>query len=122
MAATVTPQPLVALVSANAKRDRIATLRHDILAGKITLQEVLQRRPPELAAWPIVDVLRLGYRKRSVSAITALGRRAVRDDINLLVPLGEASRHTLQWVAANARWTHRPNGGFVLTAPTETTA
>lgn len=103
-------QPITALTEANAKRDRIAALRRDIRACRIPLDTILRDRPEELAHWPIIDVIRLGYSKRSVTAVTELGRRAVRDNVNLLIPLGDASQRTLSWVAANARWTHRLGG------------
>jgi hypothetical protein len=104
-------QRLAALELANDKRTRRAELRRRLAAERGALREVLMDPPPELEGVPIIDVVRLAYGSgRASKSIERLGRLAVRDRMNLLMPLGKASVRTREWTAEHAEWHWVPVG------------
>lgn len=114
MAAT-THDPMPGLAAAQSMRLRIAAIRRRALDREITLAEIMADPPSELAHWACVDVIRLTRvqgLKRSTAGLERLGRLAIRDGINLLMPLGRSSATTREWIAEHAGWyVTQPNGG-----------
>ncbi len=111
MAATAQPQHIAALATANERRMRIAALKSGIRSGDITLAEIMANPPEILSNWSCADVIRARYSSRhAIPSLERLGRLAVRDRVNLLVPLGRASARTRTWVAEHATWDIRTNG------------
>lgn len=85
-----------------------ARLRRELLAGEVTLADVLE--DPLVADMLIVDVVRLQYRGSAVNAMALMGRAAARDGVNLLLQVRLASSQTKEWVLTNGRrWTPRAN-------------
>ena len=97
-------QRTLALERANEKRLAMADLRARLVSERGALADVMLNVPAELERMAIVDVVRLAYGKRSARSIERLGRLAVWDGVNLLMPLGEASERTRRWVAERAVW------------------
>src|SRR4051812_4057006 len=97
-------QRAAALAAANDKRLRIAALRRRIISERGALQDVLRDPPDELADWPLIDVVRLSYGKRTTVSMQQLGRLALRDGVNLMMPLGRASLRSREWLAGHASW------------------
>ncbi len=91
-----------------ARRNR-AAVRAALRSGTLTLQDAMTSPPPELLRDPLIDVLRHGRGccRRSPAWMEKLGREAVRDGVNLMVPLGRASARSRAWVAEHGshRWT-----------------
>jgi hypothetical protein len=96
-------------MSANAKRLRMAALRRYLRTETGALEDILRDPPAEFEDWPLIDVVRLGYNKRGSVACERLGRLAVRDGVNLLVPLGRASLRSREWIIKHARWWWTPS-------------
>jgi glucose-6-phosphate dehydrogenase assembly protein OpcA len=108
-----TEQRMIALERANEKRSRAAHLRRRLAGERGALRAVLLDPPEEFAQVAIIDVVRLAYSKRSAKSLARLGRLAVRDRVNLMMPLGEASLRTREWTADHAEWHwHSHNGGM----------
>lgn len=97
-------QRTAALVRANDKRIARADLRARLVSERGSLADIMRDPPEVLADMALVDVVRLSYGKRSAASLARLGRLACRDHINLLMPLGEASERTREWVAVHATW------------------
>jgi hypothetical protein len=95
-------QRSAALVLANERRAQIAAAKRDLRSGVLSLDDVLSNPPDALASVALVDLIRW-CRSRSPlqrqSSLIRIGRRAVSDNVNLLVPLGEASVRSRDWVA-----------------------
>jgi hypothetical protein len=102
-------QRMAALQTATERRVRLAELRRELTRDRTALRRVLADPPPELANMAMVDVVRLAWGRRSSPSLARLGRLAVRDGVNLMMPLGEASVHTRAWMARNAIWNHTPS-------------
>jgi hypothetical protein len=104
-------QRMAALEVANSKRLRGAELRRRLASERGALREVLLNPPAEFQHLAIIDVVRLAYtRPRASKSIERLGRLAVRDRVNLLMPLGAASVRTREWTAEHAEWRWVPCG------------
>lgn len=107
-----TEQRRMSLAAANAQRRRIAGVRRELLAGRLTLADVMDAPPVELEGVMLIDVLRMS--RSSVSArqaapsLTRLGKLAVADNVNLLVPLGSASSCSRAWLAEHGSFWARP--------------
>lgn len=86
-----------------AKRAR-RTVRSGLRSGEMTLRDVMRERPVELADAPLIDVIRMARVRRNGPAVQEIGRRAVRDGVNLMVPLGKASTASRAWVATNGTY------------------
>jgi hypothetical protein len=105
-----TEQRMAALEVANSKRLRKAELRRRLVSERGALRDVLLDPPPEFAHMPIIDVVRLAQTSRAAKSLQRLGRLAVRDRVNLLMPLGSASLRTREWTAEHAQWKWYPAG------------
>src|SRR4051794_4625827 len=99
---------MAALQTATERRVRIAELRRELTRDRTALRRVLADPPAELQNMAMVDVVRLAWGKRSSPSLARLGRLALRDGVNLMMPLGEASVYTRAWMARNATWNHTP--------------
>jgi hypothetical protein len=98
-------QRFAALELANEKRIRQAELRRRLASERGALRDVLLNPPEEFEHVAIIDVVRLAYSKgRACKSMERLGRLAVRDHVNLLMPLGSASARTREWTAEHAEW------------------
>ena len=104
-------QRAAALAAANTRRHRLAELRRQARTGQAGLTGLLLDPPVELRDVLLVDVVRMSRSQRMSSGIARLGRLAVRDGINLLIPLGQASQRTRAWVAEHACWHMIPMAG-----------
>jgi hypothetical protein len=109
-----------ALDKANIARQEIKTLRTRITEGEVDLVDLLEDVPDCLESWTLIDVVRFATpaRRRATRQMQRLGRLALRDGINLLMPAGEASLRSRRWVAVHVNW-HRPgsNGTTVTVRP-----
>jgi hypothetical protein len=86
-------------------RVRRSAAKRRLRSGDLLLTDAMSDPPPELADMLLIDVIRALGTRRSAS-IVELGRMAVADRVNLMVPLGSASARTRAWVAQHGgRWT-----------------
>jgi hypothetical protein len=87
------------------RRLAIARLRREIRAGRVTLAEVLADPPETLLRWPLIDVVRLVFSGgRGSTTIEMLGRDALGDGVNLMLPLGRSSEATRAWLVDHVDW------------------
>lgn len=94
-----------ALRMANGRRMQLVELRRDMRAGRVTLAEIMVDPPDLLEHVACIDVVRMNYsRVKATPWMERLGRLAVADGINLMMPLGRASARTREWIAENAAW------------------
>jgi hypothetical protein len=95
---TATEQRVTALKTANVKRIDVARHKRSMRGNAKAVIDALEERPDDLAHIPVVELLAwartCGLRSATMEKV---GRRAVADGVNLLVPLGRASSHTRQW-------------------------
>lgn len=98
---TTLDQPMTALSSAQARRMRLTTLRRDLRAGRVSLTDLMLDPPADMENVILSDVLRWLGCGGSSSRIRSLGKWAVRDSVNLLQTVGEASAFSRAWVAEN---------------------
>jgi hypothetical protein len=74
-----------------------AHLRRGLRSGAVTLPHVARERPGPLRPIPlfaiVLELPGIGCRR-----LSRLNQRAIADDINLAVTLGEASDRTLKWL------------------------
>lgn len=98
---TATEQRDSARQMANDKRRRLAILKRGLRNGTITLSEVMMDPPEDLLRYPLVDIVRFSGRQGHPlgRSVTTLGRLALRDRVNLMVALGDASARSRAWVA-----------------------
>jgi len=94
-------QRRAALVTANKRRKAVAEIRAEISASRENACRVLLDPPEPALGLAVIEVLvlarsSLGWRSAGVKEI---GARALRDNVNVLVPLGEASQRTREWAA-----------------------
>lgn len=96
---------------ANVKRRQMGCIKADLRAGRLQLGDVMRDWPAELASVPLVDLIRWTRGKGPCHgrAVVEIGRRAVRDKVNLMVPLGDASARSREWVAVNATYYWQPS-------------
>lgn len=85
-----------------AKRRAKAEIRRAVRAGEMSLAEVLLDQPPCMTTVRLLDLLDL-VPNLGPRVITTIGRRAVRDGINLAVPLGHASSRSRVWLVEHGR-------------------
>lgn len=98
-------QRLRALAAANHKRVTRRFYRDCVLDGRIELRDLLLDPPVELYGLTVLDLMSMPYsRKQSYSGPwkEKLGKSAVRDGVNLLLPIERASSHTREWAARQA--------------------
>lgn len=84
---------------AHAKRRGMAAVRRKLRTGELTLGDVMAAQPAELNDVLLVDVLRWARRCGGKRVAEIVGREALRDQVNLMVPLGRASARSRAWVA-----------------------
>jgi hypothetical protein len=104
-----TQQRHAALHLANSRRHQIALTKQRLRTGDLPLATVMRTQPELLADVALIDIVRWAYvvAKRP-RAIERLGRQAVIDGVNLMVPLGRASARSRAWVAQHALRNWRP--------------
>lgn len=83
-----------------ARREVRAGLR----SGTLTLKEVMREQPEAITDLALIDIIRMTRCRRNGPVMQEIGRRAVRDNINLMVPLGKASVSSRAWVARNGTY------------------
>jgi hypothetical protein len=94
-----------ALQRANKVRSELCECKRRMRSGDLTLTDVVTNQPAPLRNIPLVDIIRWTMRTPGPT-LTEIGKRAVRDNINLMVPLGRASALSRAWVAEHGtyRW------------------
>lgn len=94
-------QPLDALDRANVIRGQIAKTRADLRNGRVSVGELALSPPEHLLLTPMYEVARLRTpdSRDARRRLEELGRRALRDRVNLMVPLGRASTRSREWLA-----------------------
>ena len=107
--AELTEQRTKALECAMDKRRAMADLRARLASERGALADVMRDPPDAVSRMLVVDVVRMAHSQRSTEALRRLGHLAVRDGVNLLVPLGGASLRTREWVAQHAAWQWVPS-------------
>jgi hypothetical protein len=109
-AATHDDQREAAMLLANQARTNRATVKRNLRNGTLTLTDAMLNPPHELRNTLLIDVIRWTIRKRSsTAALAVIGKQAVRDNINLMVPLGSASVMSRAWVAEHGYYMWRPS-------------
>lgn len=88
-----------ALRTANRKRLGKARLMREIHDGTLTLAELVEQRPSELAQMPLFEFV-LALPRFGTRRLTALNHRAIVARVNLARLFGEVSRETLDWLVA----------------------
>lgn len=104
---SVPPSPAASL---DTRKGR-ARVRADLIAGRLTLQDVLVPAHPAVADLSLADVMRLQWSqagRRATPALEQLGRLALRDRVNLMVAAGRASGYSRAWVAEHGSKWARP--------------
>jgi hypothetical protein len=111
MATLEVPQHMQALQRGNELRGRRAEAKRRLRSGDLSLADAMGDPPPEIAGMLLIDVIRaLGTSRRA--SLQDLGRMAIADRVNLMVPLGGASARSRAWVATHGgRWTSLGPGG-----------
>lgn len=102
-----------ALGIGNAKRVERARIRSGVLDGSIAIREILEEPPPAVHGLTLYEVVHFTRRDRrsGVAWRSRLGRAAVRDGVNLLMPVERACRESREWCAENAPKVWRVSGG-----------
>ena len=99
-------QHMDALALANRSRLARADWRKRLAGDRDLLVRVLLEQPDALADVWLIDLLRWSRSTRpsanKCDTMPRLGARAVRADVNLLMPLGRASLRSREWLAADA--------------------
>lgn len=101
---------------ANERRIALADLRGSCKLNPELLAVVLLDPPAVLHGHSVIDAVRILRGNRGGVAppwLTTLGRNALRDQVNLLVPIGRASERTRMWIAEHGtiRMCSRPASG-----------
>lgn len=105
----MTPQALqeqrqTALLTANETRTKRAQLKRGLRSGDVTLAQAF--REPVFADSLLIEVVRYtGAHK----ALAAVGKQALRDNVNLMVTVGRASERSKAWVAKHGYRHWRPS-------------
>jgi hypothetical protein len=90
-----------ALESAREQKAKLTKIRKGLRDGTLTLRDVLVDPPEELHNTPIIDVLRWNRSKGTRSNVLwQMNAWAVRQQINLLMPVGRASKDTRLFAVA----------------------
>lgn len=108
MQMTATEQRDAARVVANERRTELAALKRGLRNGSVSLEAVLSDPPDELRGRLLIDVIRWTRSKSNGRAITEVGRQALRDNVNLMVAVGDTSARTRAWVAQWGGYWWRP--------------
>lgn len=103
-APSVPPPPNAGLPMRRAR----ARVRNDLLAGDVTLQELLMPVDPAIANLALAEVVRMQWsssRRRALPTLEELGRLALRDRVNLMMAAGRASGYSRAWVVEHgSKW------------------
>lgn len=111
--ATIAPPPEYAGAMGGAVMRARAKVRADLRAGHVTWEQLLRDPPAVVSDMLLIDILRLPRQtgQRKVVALTKLGRKALDDQINLMLPLRITSQRQRQWMVDHglmgvhtARW------------------
>lgn len=94
---------------ANATRIHRAAVKRDLRSGSLTLATVMQELPDALLDVPLIDIIRWSRHRSTSAALSRIGAMAVRDGVNLMIPLGLASQRSRTWVAQNGTRYWRPS-------------
>ena len=96
-------QRTVALEKAQAVRREKARLCREVRESPDAFRSLLLDPPAVLANVRLYELARMTRRDRCNRgpAIEGLGRRALIARVNLMVPLGRASRRSREWLAAD---------------------
>lgn len=100
-------QPLTALAVGNERRRVQVRVRRGLRDRTLSLTGVLLDPPAELSDVLVLDVVRWARSasgQRGAAGMHRLGRLALRDGVNLLVPVGRASVATRAWAAQHGGW------------------
>jgi hypothetical protein len=110
---TATEQRRAALEIANERRAAVAAYKRALRGGELPLAQVMLDPPADLAEVPLVDLARWSRgQARNNAWFVRMGQAALRERVNLMLPLGRASVRTREWVAEYAGW-HRPSSQHV---------
>lgn len=94
------PQHVVALEAGNARRLEWAKIRAELRRDPEAVRRVLVDPPESIGDRTVAELLALArHRGLRAKSMRQLGHLAVRDKINLFVPVGEASARTRAWAA-----------------------
>lgn len=97
-----------ALRLANSTRRELGQLRRDIHAGRVDIAKLLYDPPAYIWHLSVFEVLMLFRRDRRAAAWKReVGAAAVSSQVNLLVPIADASDRTLNWVLRHGAWNVR---------------
>lgn len=103
---TARSQRLAALNNATRRRRELGEYRRALRSGAVSIEDAMLNPPEFLRDRLLIDVVRdlrgAGAGSATRSGLAEIGRRAVRDGVNLLLPVGRASLATRAWVAAEA--------------------
>lgn len=94
------PQPLVALKTANTIRIAKAQAIRSLRTGELSIYDAITDQTDALAKVMLPDLL-LAAPFFGREKLRHVGRRAVRDNVNLLTTLGAASQRTREWLATD---------------------
>lgn len=102
---TVTEQREASLALAQAKRLELAAIKRDLRSGTTSLAALMEDPPEALHSSLLIDVLRwTRSTARNGRGITEIGRQALRDNVNLMIALGDASARSRAWAAEWGRY------------------
>lgn len=90
-------QRAAANAASAAKRQFIAQLRSHVLAGRVGLDALLLDPPPQIAHLALIDVMAFARPRARGSWRVDVGRAAVRAGVNVLQPVGGASKVSREW-------------------------
>lgn len=106
-----TEQRNEALRLANVKRTDLKDVKYALRSGRLSLTDAMLTRPDVLGHALLIDVIRWTRRqgRGRRPALTDIGKQALRDHVNLMVPLDEASLRSREWVAEYGTRYWRPS-------------
>ena len=97
-----TTQARAALVKGNALRMEQARWRADLKSGRATMEDVLIERPACLQGLSLLRILSYGKRWGQ-KRVAVLNETAIRDDVNLALPLAWTDTRTQDWLIVALR-------------------
>lgn len=97
---------------ANEVRASRAAAKRALRSGALTLPVAMRDRPDELLDVLLIDIVRWSRNRSSTAAISHIGAMAVRDSVNLMMPLGRASLRSRDWVAQHGCRYWRPSASY----------
>lgn len=101
--------PEQALAIGNERRLKVAALRRRVREGQLKTADLLNDPPDALLNLSVFEVMLFARETRGCgSCRRQIGADALRDQINVLIHVGEASQRTLRWAAQRAPVRNRP--------------